>query len=351
MRKRCDELPGREALLHADFAENIPIPMSHAQTSDMFHGAQRKTLSIFGAFIVQRSSQASSRKLAVVLVSDVIEKSAAFANECIQRALSFVEGVGNLDCLRFCFDSGNHFRSYENAHLLFHAIPVQRNQRCCTHYLVEKHGKGPDDSEIFARVRAWLAEYLLQEDAFVDTEAKLVSVLKDAAEKETRANRSGTQFHIEVFNPGPRPEQKTELSFSDRVTRSYCWESVPRRVRGEVRIQLRNWVFSDAQNYTDVSYTVNQTPVAEDSSAWRRGYWQECSWRKPALDLAEQNEITRRFAEQLSASTARTSVKKRTHDFDSLVERDERRLRKAQERRKRKCTAEQASSSSSSSSS
>ena len=53
--------------------------MSHAQTSDMFHGAQGKILSIFGAFIVQRSSQASSRKLAVVLVSDVIEKSAAFA--------------------------------------------------------------------------------------------------------------------------------------------------------------------------------------------------------------------------------------------------------------------------------
>ena len=124
----------------ADFAENIPIPMSYAQTSDMFHGAQRKTLSIFGAFIVQRSSQASSRKLAVVLVSDVIEKSAAFANECVQRALSFVERVGNLDCLRFCFDSGNHFRSYESAHLLFHAIPVQRNQRCCTHCLVEKHG-------------------------------------------------------------------------------------------------------------------------------------------------------------------------------------------------------------------
>lgn len=101
--------------------------------------------------------------MAVVLVSEVLEKSALYANSCIERILQFIPDLGQLSALRWCFDSGNHFRSYESSHLLFHSIPQQYQQRSFCHYLVEKHGKGPDDSEIFARVRQWLREYLVQQ--------------------------------------------------------------------------------------------------------------------------------------------------------------------------------------------
>ena len=331
-----EDPPSNEVYFHADFAENIPIPLAHSQTSDMFHGSQRKTLSIFGAYIIQRDDRRSPRKLAVVLVGDVIEKSAAYANACIRRALTFVKGLGRLDALRFCFDSGNHFRSYESSHLLFHEVPLQYRQRAVTHYLVEKHGKGPDDAEIFARIRMWLKEYLLQEDAFIDTEQKLVSVLAAAAAREVRENKDGLQFHIEVFQPADRPTKKNELAFADHITRSYCWESIPGVRRGAPTLELRNWIFSDATAFTPVAYSVQQSDVAADAGDWRRGYWSDATWRKGPLELTEHNEITRRFTEQLSDATKTTLVAARSDDFASLVQRDERRLSKAKERQKRK---------------
>lgn len=45
------------------------------------------------------------RKLAVVLVDDIIEKSILYVNTCIERILSFVKGLGELKTLRFCLDS------------------------------------------------------------------------------------------------------------------------------------------------------------------------------------------------------------------------------------------------------
>ena len=228
MRKRLESLPVAEAYLHADFAENIGVPLANRQTSDQFHGSQRKTLSVFGAYIVQpQQKNEKSRKLAVVLVSDVIEKSALYANKCIEKTLPFIHKLGKLQVLRCCFDSGNHFRSAQSAHLLLHDIPLRHRQRTVCHYLVEKHGKGPDDSEIFSRLRAWVQEYLRQDGVVIDEAQTLVQVFQAAADREYKANPLGVKFHCEVFDPGERPQEKQEISFEDHITRSYCWESIP----------------------------------------------------------------------------------------------------------------------------
>lgn len=198
--------------------------------------------------------------------------------------------------------------------------------------MVEKHGKGPDDSEIFARVRMWLREYLLKENAFIDTEEKLVEVLRSAADKEWKANKAGLKFQIEVFHPGPRPTEKHELLFDDHVTRSYCWESLPRP--GADKVILRNWLFSDARNFTAVPYQVQR--VAVEAGDWRKGFWSDCSWRKGPLELGSDNEITRKHSVQCTDSTAVTSVSLPNLDFASICARDERRLEKACRRKRRK---------------
>ena len=69
----------------------IQIPQANRASSDMLHGAQRKTLSVFGAYIVQRAAPgAPLETTCVFLVSDVLSKLAAYAHLCIQDALKHV---------------------------------------------------------------------------------------------------------------------------------------------------------------------------------------------------------------------------------------------------------------------
>ena len=89
-------------------------------------------------------------------------------------------------------------------------------------------------------------------------------------------------------------------------------------MKGQRRVELRNWLFSDAKSYKTVVYDIQKTAVAEDIGDWRRGYWQECSWRNGPLELGTNSEITRRFASQYSDFSKDTDVRKRSHDFDAI---------------------------------
>ena len=93
----------------------------------MWHGTQRKTLSLFGAYITEWHGDEISKKI-VIYISEIIEKSALFAKLLIQKAVAHINQEG-LELLKFRFDAANHFRSYESAYFLFIELPrrLQKN--------------------------------------------------------------------------------------------------------------------------------------------------------------------------------------------------------------------------------
>ena len=98
-------------------------------------------------------------------------------------------------------------RSYENLYEFLHEVPSTHQQLPRVTYLVEKHGKGPDDAEIFCPVRRWLNEYLLRPDAFVDSEDALAEVLRAGAAQEMRANPGWGA----VCHPGVQPRPTASI--------------------------------------------------------------------------------------------------------------------------------------------
>lgn len=148
MRRSIETLEPGTCYFQADFSENIGVPIAHEETSDMWHGAARKTLSVFGVYLRQWIENQVKTRI-VLYVSEVLEKSALFASLLIRKAVEKeVLNKGKLKKLIFVFDAGNHFRSYEAAHNTMIYIPLQYKQPCVTRYLVEKHGKGPCDAQI-----------------------------------------------------------------------------------------------------------------------------------------------------------------------------------------------------------
>lgn len=121
---------------HFDFMEKLPIPISGSQTSEQFHGAQRKTLSVFGAYFVLRDAAGKRSKKAIILVSEVIELSALFGSMCVLECLKHVEGIGALKQLVLGFDTGTHFRSYENLYYFLFLVARKFKQSLCLHLVV-----------------------------------------------------------------------------------------------------------------------------------------------------------------------------------------------------------------------
>ena len=166
--------------------------------------------------------------------------------------------------------------------------------------------------------RAWL---------HCNVATKKAAVSEHVAKQPLLASPAGS-----IVSPSPAPVEKHELLFDDHATRSYCWESLPRP--GADKVILRNWLFSDARNFTAVPYQVQR--VAVEAGDWRKGFWSDCSWRKGPLELGSDNEITRKHSVQCTDSTAVTSVSLPNLDFASICARDERRLEKACRRKRRK---------------
>lgn len=54
-----------------------------------------------------------------------IYSSTVYANECVERTSGFIQDPGSLNFHRLCFDTGNHFGSYETKPPLF-CIPFLR---------------------------------------------------------------------------------------------------------------------------------------------------------------------------------------------------------------------------------
>ncbi|CAE7236307.1 Cacna1g [Symbiodinium sp. CCMP2592] len=340
MRQLAAELPKNCAYAHCDYMEKLPIPISNRETSDMFHGSTRKTISVFGMYLVECDAEGTRQTTAIILLSDVIELSAMFGNLCIKRALRHVKRMGSLDCLYLGFDAGNHFRSYENLHEFLYRIPAETGQTCRVNYLVEKHGKSMDDAEIFSPVRRWLDEFLLVDGAFADSEHAIQKILDKAAKREWKQNPVGTKFIVEVFEPGQKPNKSLELVFDDdadnHITRTYSWLSKP---TGNARypVAIQNCLFSSAAAGRRATFSIAEKLVPADRRDWKRGYWGEsATWRRGPIQPGQVNEVIRKYREQLSVWRQPLPRARRATVFEELAARDEQRLQKVQSRQRKK---------------
>ena len=113
MRSRVENSGPSRAYCQFDFMEKLPIPISGSETSDQFHGSQRKTLSVFTMYAVERSRDGKRQVSAVVLVSEIIELSALFGSLCVLESLNHIQNSGSLaltlahtsDLMRTCTTS------------------------------------------------------------------------------------------------------------------------------------------------------------------------------------------------------------------------------------------------------
>ena len=128
-RQLAAKLPRNCAYAHCDYMEKLPIPISNRETSDMSHGSTRKTISVFGMYLIECDAAGTRQTTAIILLSDVIELSAMFGNLCVRRALRHVKRLGSLDCLYLGLDAGNHFRSYELTCMSFYTGSRRRQAR------------------------------------------------------------------------------------------------------------------------------------------------------------------------------------------------------------------------------
>ena len=85
-------------------------------------------------------------------------------------------------------------------------------------------------------------------------------------------------------------------------------------------------------------YQVVERKIDAEHLEWKRGFWQDPTWRKPALPLGQCNEILRKHRSQMAMFRGNLPAKKDLA-FDELVARDENRLAKATARSKRKRAA------------
>eukprot|EP00439_Symbiodinium_sp_Y106_P082026 s5_g21.t1 len=309
MRRLAEELQSNACYMHCDFMEKLPIPISGSETSDMFHGSARKTLSVLAAYTVQVDKHGKRDVSATVLVSEIISALFSGVSACCRPSSRSRMWV--------------HFKSsslvlipgtirYENLYYFLHKLTKEYKQRTRVNYLVEKHGKAMCDSEVFAPIRRWIDEFLLHPKAFCDSETEVVNILSAHARREMSQNPTGTRFHIEVFHP-PKPATSHTLVMDEEfITRSYSWVAVPTQNK-RAPVQIYNTVFSHRPPQDAISYALAEKPP-------EKGEWKNASgW-------------TRRGAETPLHLGKTASW---THSFDELIARDEARLDKAKARYKR----------------
>eukprot|EP00439_Symbiodinium_sp_Y106_P053666 s5058_g7.t1 len=339
MRLTAANLGPNRAYCHCDYMEKLPIPLSGSETSGQFHGAQRKTLSVFAMYAVEADAQGRRTTTAIILLSEILELSALFGSLCVHEALTHIKNIGRLEELILGFDAGNHFRSYENMYHFLYKYP-KMGQLTRLNYLVEKHGKAFCDSEVFSPIRRWLDDFLQHPESFADDEEQVAAVLRKYARREQQQNPDGTKFIIKTFSPDkPRMSHYLQMDAdSDMVTRTYSWEGKP---TGNARFPVRisNCVFSHSSIREHAPFSVCDKPVPE--ATWKKGYWQDPTWRRPAIEPGETNEILKKYRAQLAAcGSGIVPPSKRTLQFDEMAARDEQRLLRALANSRRKRQAE-----------
>ena len=338
MRTSIESVAKGTCYFQADFSENIGVPLANEESSDMWHGAARKTLSVFGVYLRQWED-GQLRTKNILYVSEVLEKSSLFATLLIRKAVEEeVVDLGRLKKLLFVFDAGNHFRSYEQAHNTMVHIPVQYSQPCVTRYMVEKHGKGPCDSQLFSPMRRFLKQACMQTDFFAQDENDVVRCLQKAAAQEAEANPDGPKWIIKVPDlPDKRPSAKVLTMLNCQINRSYCFETVLSKY-SRTGVEIRNWIFSDASQYDKLQFHIQDK--APEFTEWKSGYFQNPTWQQPALELGEDNAITRKWQSQKHRPSSHRNMQALpARSLAVLQRRDENRLNKALQKRKQKYKA------------
>ena len=275
----------------------------------------------------------------ILYVSEVLEKSSLFATLLIRKAVEEeVVDLGRLKKLLFVFDAGNHFRSYEQAHNTMVHIPVKYSQPCVTRYMVEKHGKGPCDSQLFSPMRRFLKQACMQTDFFAQDENDVVRCLQKAAADEAAANPDGPKWIIKVPDlPVKRPSAKVLTMLNCQINRSYCFETVLSKY-SRTGVEIPTWIFSDANEYDKLQFDIQDK--APEFTEWKSGYFQNPTWQQPALELGEDNAITRKWQSQKHRPSSHRNMQALpARSLAVLQRRDENRSQKKLQKRKQKYKA------------
>ena len=162
--------------------------------------------------------------------------------------------------------------------------------------------------------------------------------LQKAAADEAAANPDGPKWIIKVPDlPVKRPSAKVLTMLNCQINRSYCFETVLSKY-SRTGVEIRNWIFSDANEYDKLQFDIQDK--APEFTECKSGYFQNPTWQQPALELGEDNAITRKWQSQKHhPSSHRNMQALPARSLAVLQRRDENRSKKALQKRKQKYKA------------
>ena len=182
-------------------------------------------------------------------------------------------------------------------------------------------------------MRRFLKQACMQTDFFAQDENDVVRCLQKAAADEAAANPDGPKWIIKVPDlPVKRPSAKVLTMLNCQINRSDCFETVLSKY-SRTGVEIRNWIFSDANEYDKLQFDIQDK--APEFTEWKSGYFQNPTWQQPALELGEDNAITRKHR----PSSHRNMQALPARSLAVLQRRDENRSQKKLQKRKQKYKA------------
>ena len=155
-RKQISELRKGEAVIWADWKQNLTLPICHMETGDQFWAQARAECSLLGICLYIGQESGPPRKKSILFVSDIIEHTALAAGLQLELIKADLGPMHQYKHLRFWYDCGPHYRTVEMLAFLQqdwskkHKLPL-----VTCNYFVEKHGKGDVDA-FFSVVNTWV---------------------------------------------------------------------------------------------------------------------------------------------------------------------------------------------------
>lgn len=296
--------PPQSVVVLSDFKELVTLPIRAVQTGEEFYANSRKEISVFGAIISERKSDADDAVLwtRVLVIADILDHTSCRASQCIEQVLKKRRGTGACTTIHLMSDPGPHFRSYEQLHHACCVMPFAHKARICVHFGVEKHFKSEAD-RLFALFETYVRHARTQQTDLVEV-ADLCTYLRDRNEQQRR--RDPTAPFLEVLDDSsslkrPAGERRRLVIKHFQITKSYCISAVANSYTA-LGVRIFNHIYSSMPISADITSEVSLGPTTDVAADYRRGFWGEGRTRwdhqVAPLGIHEETALTRRQAAQ-----------------------------------------------------
>ncbi|CAJ1384145.1 unnamed protein product [Effrenium voratum] len=349
-----EHLPPHGLLIWMDWKQNLSLPISGTETSDQFYGTERHECSVHGIVVLQNVG-GEIQRTEVVQLSPVIEHTALASACLLEKVKSYVPNWEKSSIVHVFSDCGPHYRCLEL--VAYWVGSWFANLRCHLqiNLLCEKHGKGAVD-QLFSKVNSWIASYVKDRKARIETVDQLHKVFSAAAAKDNSTTKN-KRYMVDLWSPDSKPESSWRMAtYEFHIKKTYCLQ-MRQLTRNRLKPVFLDFVLSDRTSHArGVSRHMGTAEEVElEPGVWRRGYFGSQRWKREVPKRGASDTIMKRMKFHESAGLDVSARNTKESPSEKAMRRTARKLLCARKRyserltTKLKETSESSSSASSSS--